>query len=336
MKKKFNILYKILFISLISSVCYAQKPNLQEKIINKNYDNIDGSSIIEIENKFGDILLETSESQKTVEVEIKIQSWHSNINKAKDLLNQISISDNSSENNIDLETQVPSNTNINDKKGFTIIYTVKSPVDINLNLDNKYGSISLESINGNTEIEVGYGSFKAKDLNGSSNEIEIKYGSGDIDFIEKGEIYSRYLGGLSIGQANDLTIDDKYGNISIGTAGKIEGENAYSNLNINTLRGDIEFESDYGSIKISEINKSFQSINLETSYGSIKIGFENDTAFDFESEVKYGSFKHNIDGLELMKEIEHNTSAEYEGYRFEKGSGRKIFVKASYGSIKFN
>lgn len=337
MKTKNNILYKTLVILLLSaSVGYAQQPNLKEKIITKTFDNIDNTSLIGIENKFGDINMETSADQKNVEVEIIIQSWHTNENKAISMLEQIKISDHSNDNNIQLETIVPSNNNNNSKKGFKIVYHIKAPTDINVDYTNKYGSINTESIAGSATIHVSYGSLKTKDLNGQSNEIKISYGSGDIDFIEKGEVTTRYLSKLNIGQANNLEIDDKYGNIYIGTAGFVRGEAAYSNLEINTLRTALDFESDYGSIKIQEVEKSFEQINADSAYGSIKIGFGDNTPFNFEAKTRYGSFKHNIEGVEVMKSIEHNTSSEYSGYRFDKNSTKKIYVKSAYGSIKFN
>ncbi|MBD0404622.1 DUF4097 family beta strand repeat-containing protein [Flammeovirga sp. EKP202] len=337
MKTKSNIIYSTFFIFFLTiSLGFAQHPNLKEKITTETFNKIDKTSLISIENKFGDIILETSSSQKNVVVEAKVQAWHSSEKKAIELLDEIRIVNQSSGHNVKFETIVPSSTNINNKKGFKIIYTITAPQDINIDFHNKYGSITTESIDGTSVLEVAYGSLKTKDLNGPSNEIKISYGSGDIDFIEKGEIRSRYLGKLNIGQANKLEIDDKYGNITIGTAGSIEGESAYSNFEVNTLRNSLNYESDYGSIKVNEVASSFKEINADAAYGSIKIGFDEDTPFQFNAETRYGSFKNNAEGVEIYKSIEHNTSSEYEGYRIRKDSGKKIYVKSAYGSIKFN
>ncbi|NME68947.1 DUF4097 family beta strand repeat-containing protein [Flammeovirga aprica] len=337
MKKNNNIVYNTAILFLLSvTLAFGQQPNLKEKKINETFSKIDETSLITIENKFGDVILETSKDQKNVEVEVVIQAWHSSEKKALALLEEIRVVNQSSGRNVHFETIVPSSTNINNKKGFKIIYNISAPQDINIDFHNKYGSITTESINGSSVLDVAYGSLKTKDLNGSSNEIKISYGSGDIDFIEKGEVRSRYLGKLNIGQANKLEIDDKYGNISIGTAGSIEGESAYSNFEINTLRNSLNYEADYGSIKVEEVASSFVEINAETAYGSIKIGFEENTPFQFSAATRYGSFKNNADGVEINKSIEHNTSAEYAGYRIKKDSDKKIYVKSAYGSIKFN
>ncbi|KXX69152.1 hypothetical protein AVL50_17080 [Flammeovirga sp. SJP92] len=337
MKTKNNIIYNTIFLFFIfTSIGFAQHPNLQEKVTKETFSKIDKTSLITIENKFGDVILETSTGQDDVTVKVTVQAWHTSEKKAKDLLEQIRIVNQSSGRNVQFETIVPSSTNINSKKGFKIIYHISAPQDINIDFHNKYGSITTESINGTSVLDVAYGSLTTKDLNGPSNKIRISYGSGEIDFIEKGEVRSRYLGKLNIGQANKLEIDDKYGNINIGTAGDIFGESAYSNFEVNTLRNSLNYESDYGSIKVNEVASSFEEINADAAYGSIKIGFSQDTPFQFSAETRYGSFKNNADGVEIYKSIEHNTSSEYEGYRISKDSGKKIYVKSAYGSIKFN
>ncbi|MBB6461564.1 DUF4097 family beta strand repeat-containing protein [Flammeovirga kamogawensis] len=336
MKSRNIIQYSLIaFLVILSNWAFAQHPNA-EKTIEKTFNDINSSTVLSINNKYGDINISTSKQQKTIEVKIVIEAWHPNQGKAEDILSSIKVQNNISDNTILFTTITPSSVSINNKKGFKITYNVTAPEDINLDIDNKYGSLVTESINGSGEFNVSYGSFIANELNGKSNSINISYSSCEIDFIENAEIRSRYLGKLSIGQVNSAEIDDKYGNINIGTAGDLIADCAYSNLNVDILRSTLQAEADYGSVKVNKVATSFKSMDIDVSYGSAKIDFDPDVSFQFNASVKYGSFKSNLEGLTINKQIEKNTSAEYSGYNNEASSDKTINVRSAYGSIKFN
>ncbi|AZQ62514.1 hypothetical protein EI427_09750 [Flammeovirga pectinis] len=325
----------IAFLVIFSNWAFAQQPNA-DKTIEKTFSDINSSTVLSINNKYGDINVSTSKDQKTVDVKIVIEVWHPNQSKAEDILSTIKIQDSSSDNLISFTTITPSSVSINNKKGFKITYNVNAPENINLDIENKYGSLVTESISGSGKFNISYGSLIANELNGNSNSITISYSSCEIDFIENAEIRSRYLGKLLIGQVNTLEIDDKYGNINIGTAGDLVADCAYSNLNVDILRGVLQAEADYGSVKINKVATSFKKIDIDVSYGSAKIDFDPEVSFKFNAAVKYGSFKSNLDGLSINKQIEKNTSAEYSGFNKDASTSKTVNVESAYGSIKFN
>ncbi|KXX68875.1 hypothetical protein [Flammeovirga sp. SJP92] len=77
MKTKNNIIYNTIFLFFIfTSIGFAQHPNLQEKVTKETFSKIDKTSLITIENKFGDVILETSTGQDDVTVKVTVQAWH--------------------------------------------------------------------------------------------------------------------------------------------------------------------------------------------------------------------------------------------------------------------
>ncbi|MBB3699046.1 DUF4097 domain-containing protein [Flammeovirga yaeyamensis] len=336
MKKFNNIIFSILFLCIATALQAKQHPNTVSRKEVKKYTSINTSSVMNISNRYGDINIETGKDIKDVEIEILFEAWSTSESKAQSMLESISVSDNSSGNNISLKTNTPSSVSINDRKGFKITYTVKAPESINLSLINKYGGIFSDDISGEAFIEVGYGNLTMKELKNESNEIIIKYGNGTIDYIEKGEFETKYLGKLNIGQANDIILDDAYGNINVGTAINVSGSSKYSNLNINNLKGQFNYQIGYGNINVDHVDKNFTGINASSSYGSIKLNLTENVDFAYEANVRYGSFKSNLSTLENYYQIEKNTSAEYKGYNLDKNSDKKLVLKSSYGSIKIN
>ncbi|OHX65927.1 DUF4097 family beta strand repeat-containing protein [Flammeovirga pacifica] len=336
MKTFNNIIYSLLFFCVAINASAAQQPNLIEKRINKSFDNINANSLLNISNRYGDINIETSKDINKVTIEIILEAWHSSKSKAENTLSSLSISDNSSGNNISFKTNTPSNSSINDRKGFKITYNIKAPTSININLINKFGGIFSDDIDGKAFIEVSYGNLTIKELRNEDNEIIIKYGNGDIDFIEKASLDTKYLGKLNIGQANELEVTDSYGNINLGTAGIISGSSKYSNLNISILKGQLDYKIGYGNINIEEVSKSFSGINASSSYGSIKLNFNTNTEFSYEAYVRYGSFKSNLSTIENYYQVEQNTSSEFKGFNLKRNSENKVYLKASYGSLKIN
>ncbi|WP_281615829.1 DUF4097 family beta strand repeat-containing protein [Flammeovirga sp. SubArs3] len=336
MKTLRNIIFNLIFLMVVHQVADAQHPNLVSKTFERSYSNVNSNTLLEISNAFGNVVIETRDGISQVDVKVTMEAWNTSANKAQSTLESISIEDNSSDGHINLSTITPSSSNNNSKKGFKITYNVLAPSDIRTELYNKYGGIITDDLKGDSHLKVAYGNLTAKDLSSQNNHIEISYGSGEIDFIEKGSIRTRYLGSLQIGQANDVEIDDKYGNIQIGTAGTIVGESDYSTLSIGQLKDALSYDIDYGTLKVEGVTKEFTDISASSSYGSIKIAFEDDAPFNFDANTRYGSFKSNIDGLTITTQIEKNTSSEFSGYHLKKNTGKNVSVKSSYGSIKFN
>ncbi|UZR95452.1 hypothetical protein [Chondrinema litorale] len=287
-----------------------------------------------IENRFGEVKINTwTKNQLTVD--IVITTWGRNEETAQDLLDKIDIDHKKSGSLITFETNISKSSNNNNKSGFEINYEVNMPQSLSLDLDNRFGPIYIGNHTGSLELVSAYGSINAKRLMGKGSEIKVSYGSATIEEIGSGTLKSSYCGYVEIGKAGTLIIDDRNGKVEIDEADELEVESAYSHFRLRQLNHRLELESKFGGVDIENVKSSFSRIDIEISYGSLSLDLEDTPDFVFDVDVSYGSFNTNISGVEIKKQIEGYTSAEYSGYR-GKGGTSFVSVESSYGSVKFN
>jgi hypothetical protein len=232
-----------------------------------------------------------------------------------------------------------------------IHYLIKMPVTNNVNLNNDYGEISLDKLEGTSIINCDYGKINIGELLNSNNKINIDYtNKSTIEFMKDGAINADYstlhiekagrtklnsdYSHISFGMLVTLDYNCDYGDLKIEDCGSISGNSDYMNTTIGKLRGSGVFDSDYGSIKINELGANFKILDIKSSYTQIKLGVNSNTAFNITASLSYGGFKAK-DGFTFNKEIKKSSSKYYEGYFNSANSANNITIKSSYGSISF-
>ncbi|GAA4838967.1 hypothetical protein GCM10023331_25270 [Algivirga pacifica] len=319
---------------LLLGVISAQAQEEQTKTFQYNH-KVDKSDLLSIDNRFGNVVIATNDG-KEIDIKVEVKAWASSAKKAQNILDDIEISESISGGRYLYQTTIHGGNGSNNRQGYEINYHVKMPKALALDLENKYGNISMEDYTGKLSLELGYGQLYAKKLETEECKLEIKYSKASIDYLKGGNIESKYCSSFDIQEAGNLDWEDKYGSASIGKVHQLKGESAYSKLKIGELTGVLSWETDYSSLKVDRIATSFTDIRVDSSYGGVRLNFDKDTAFDFAVTTKYGGFSTTLEGLDIMKEYEKNTSGEYEGYRNKKNTGKRVEVDSRYGSVRFS
>ena len=329
----YQFAYSLILLLLTTNLLAQRRGYELSKKKNEQY-TVSSTEKLEVENRFGQVKINTwNKNQLTVD--ITIIAWGRNEQVAQDLLDKINIDHRRRDGEISFKTNISKTSNNNNKSGFEINYEINMPQSMALDLDNRFGAIYLGNHSGTLELVSAYGSLTAKRLMGKGSEIKISYGKATIEEISSGSLKSSYCGYVEITKAGTLIIDDRNGKVEIDEADELEVESAYSHFRLRQLNHRIELESKFGGVDIEDVKSGFSRIDIEISYGSLSLDLDNTPDFVFDVDVSFGSFNTNVSGVEIKKQIEGYTSAEYSGFR-GKGGNSFVSVESSYGSVKFN
>ncbi|MCX2679182.1 hypothetical protein OOZ15_04445 [Galbibacter sp. EGI 63066] len=357
------ILYKITLLFLCAPLlCPAYSPGwggkyTKEKKINKEF-SVNANALLKIDNSYGNLHITSWDENRTV-IEVHIKTNSNSEEKAQKKLDEIDVQFQASSSMVSAKTIFEkSNWSsgwfswfTNDNVSMEINYTIKVPVGNSVELDNDYGGIYLDEINGKATINCDYGRIEIGKLNASNNVLNFDYTSkSTIGYIKSGQIDADYSGYV-IENAGDLLINADYttseivnvknieyscdyGSIKIGNATNIKGDGDYLSTRFGTVHGNLELDSDYGSIKIEELAADAKNVKIISDYTGIKIGYNSNYHFNFEIELSYAGLGGDID-FEYQISREKSTSKYYQG-RYGGETTNKLYIDSDYGSVNFN
>ncbi len=357
-----TILFKyttlLLFAIPMVLVAHEGKPKgkyTKEKTIKKEF-SVNSNALLKVKNSYGNLNI-TSWNENRILIEVHIKTNGNNEEKVQRKLDDINVDFEASSSVVSARTIFNSNKSswgINwgsNNVNMQVNYTIKLPVKNSVHLNNDYGSIILDRIDGHAKINCDYGRLEIGELHGRNNELNFDYTSKSvIEYMNSGSIKADYSG-FTIGKTNDITLDADYtnstikkmknlkydcdyGKLEVLEASDITGNGDYINVSLGTIHGDVEINADYGSVKIGEMAADGGNVNVESDYTGIKIGYDPQYHFNFELDLEYGGFK-GRENLEINVSKEKSTSKYYKGFYGSQSSGNNISIKSDYGSVTF-
>ena len=322
------------------------------KTIKKEFD-VNADALLSIKNKYGNVDV-ISWDQNRVEIEVTITVSGNNESKVIDRLSKINVNFENSRSAVSAKTTIDNGSrswySSNNKMNYQIDYKVKVPVTNSVDLNNDYGTISLNEIKGKAEINCDYGKILIGSLYHEDNSINIDYTSdSEIELMNGGSInadYSKFriekakrielnadYTDSEFVHVEDLDFVCDYGKLVVGEANNIDGHGDYLTIRLGTIYKNLSIDADYGGIKVDKLMKGFESVRIHSDYAGIKIGMDNDMAFDFIGKSSYGGFDIEGDNVTYLKKVVKSTSKYYEGFVKQENSGAKIDISSEYGSV---
>lgn len=359
-------LYKLLFlIALSPSLLFCSNgPNemigkhTREKKISKKY-TVSPDAILKINNSYGNIDLKTWD-QNTVSIEVIIKTNGNDEQKVKEKLDEINVEFQqtssgvsarttfSKDNSSWLSSLFSGSNNVN----MEINYIIRAPATNNVDFSNDYGSIFIDKLNGNSRISCDYGRLDIGELRGASNHISFDYSRNSrFGYINRAVInadYSEFT--VEDAKSIDLNADYTnsnfkrtellqfscdYGSLTVDKVKRISGSGDYLSTRIGEIHQSADLNFDYGSATISRVVKGAGEIKITSDYTGIKIGYDPSHPFNFSVKTSYGSVK-GIDGFEINKQNQSNSSKSYSGYYLNQSNNSNIVINSSYGGVTFN
>ncbi|MCP4883578.1 MAG: hypothetical protein GY908_07285 [Flavobacteriales bacterium] len=323
------------------------------KTIKKDFEvNADASLIIR--NKYGNVDV-ISWNQNRVEIEVTIIVSGNNEDKVVDRLSKINVNFEISKSAVSATTIIENSSkgwyNSKNKMNYQIDYKVKVPVTNSVDLNNDYGTITLNEIRGRADINCDYGKILVGSLYHEDNSINIDYTSdSEIELINGGTInadYSKFrvekakkielnadYTNSEFVHIEDLDFNCDYGKLEVDQANNIDGNGDYLTIRLGKIYKTLSIDADYGGIKIEKLMNGFKSIRIHSDYAGIKIGMDNDLSFNFIGKSSYGGFDIEGENVTYLKKVVKSTSKYYEGFVNRENSGATINISSEYGSVK--
>ncbi|PCJ93231.1 MAG: hypothetical protein COA50_14460 [Flavobacteriaceae bacterium] len=327
----------------------------KEKTIKKEF-SVNSDALLKINNSYGNLNI-TSWNEDRVVIEIHIKTNGNSEDKVQQKLDGISVDFESSSSLVSARTIFNKNKSSwgwnwgNNNVNMQVNYTIKLPVKNSVNLNNDYGNITLDRIDGHAKISCDYGRLDIGELRGRNNELRFDYTSkSTIAYINSGEIDADYSGftiekagdlaikadytNSHIMQMENLTYSSDYGTLEVREANNVRGTGDYINTKLGTIHGNVDITADYGSVKINNLAEDAGNVRIRTDYTGVKIGYDPQYYFDFEITTEYASVS-GKDDFEINVSIEKSREKYYKGYYGKENSGNHISINSDYGNVSF-
>ncbi len=327
----------------------------KEKTIKKEFD-VNSDALLKVRNSYGNLNI-TSWSKDRILIEVHIKTNGNNEEKVQRKLDGISVDFETSRSVVSARTVFSKNKSgwgwswSNNNVNMQINYTIKLPIKNSVHLNNDYGNIFLDRVDGHAKINCDYGRLEIGELRGRNNQLNFDYTSkSTIGFIQSGTINADYSG-FTIEKAGDLIIkanytnstvqkmgnlqySSDYGNIEIGEAKNVQGNGDYITIKLGILHGNVDLTSDYGSIRIREMAQDAGNLRIRSDYTGVKIGYHPQYHFGFEIKTSYAGVSGKDDFEINISEVK-NTSKFFKGHYGSANSGNSVHITSEYGSVSF-
>ncbi len=349
----------IYFLLLIPTMLFATHGTFdgkytKEKKINKEY-NVNADAGLKVINSYGNIDIVTWNENRTV-IEVVIRTNGNNEENVQKRLDEITVDFTANGSLVTAKTQFKNKNkswswwgNKKNNVSVEVNYTIKLPITNSVDLNNNYGAISLNKLQGNAKINCDYGQIIIGELLADNNYLNFDYTTkSTIGFMKSGKINADYSGftidkaerielnadytNSEILDVGHLNYNCDYGKVIIGKVNSLIGNGDYLNNRIDEVTGDLDLNTDYGSIKVNKLSSTFKSAKINGSYTGIKLGFDSSLSFDFDFKMSYASF--NGDDLVTVKHSANDyKDKSYTGFHGTEKSGNTINIRTSYGGI---
>ena len=354
MKSIYKITLLLLFIPLLTSANGTNPKHEKSRVIKKSF-SVNEDAKVSLNNRYGNLNI-TTWNKNTVEIEVTITVKGNDLDDVEDKLSTINVEFNANSHLVEAETVFGSkksnwswwrkSKNLN----YKINYVVKMPKSNSVDLDNDYGNIYLDNLDGRADINCDYGKISVGELSASGNNINLDYSSNSsIGFMKSGDVnidYSKLTietsekirinadySNIKLDKTDNVSFNCDYGSISIDEANDIKGNADYLTMRIGTVRKNLYIDTDYGSLSVKNLAKGFENVEIDGQYAGIKIGVDPDASFNFEIDLQYAGFSRNDDKMEFFKSISKTTKKYYEG-KFGKGkTSSRVKIKSQYGGV---
>lgn len=323
---QFRLFLAVFFVLSING-SYAAGDKFTRSI-KKEY-SISRDAELSVENKFGKIHCANWE-RNAISIEVTITVEAPNEQKAMRIFDMVSIEIEGSSSEVTAETDISGDYHGN-KESYSIAvdYLIYVPASISASLENKFGDIYLEQVDGPVSIDLSYGSLEAENLTSTDNELDISFSKASIQMINECALDIKYsecmvydckrmsveskFSTMRIEKITAAEIESQYDTYLIGDMQVAEAGAEFSTLKVSKLLKRIEVESQYGSIMIKYVAPKFDEISIYNSFGDVEIGIDEEASYHVDATIKMGSFSYPRENASISKQTEGYTTSTYEG-----------------------
>lgn len=344
------LLWCLFSISLVAS---GQDSITSNKVINRSYP-IAEQDRLEVENKYGDIIVESSETNElNIRVELILNGGSE---KAISELNEyvdVEISKNGSF--IIAKTLWGKNASFFTKslegikgifdgdRSVEVNYFIETPDYLELRITNKFGDIFIGDHKGGLDIDLSHGDLRSRRIS-RPEKVSVSYGKMIVDEWGEGMV-EIFFGELDSKSAENLRVKSKHSEIDIEEAGKLvfhsqndeihienvqelRGDFRFSQTQIDNLVGSLNLDQDYGDLRVKSMHPQFESAEIRLKKGDVTLIVDESTPFNFSVYLRDGETFSSVPDLVTLKRDEQvGDERQMEGFWKAPHPTRKISIR---------
>ncbi len=297
--------------------------NYESSFVKKMTVDPEGKSKMLVENAHGNVYIEKG-TGANIEVEANITIRNNDEEYAKN------ISDSLIEVTVTDKVKIRSRRNdyLDNKamiKSININYTIKVPKDIEIEVDNAHGEISMEGIlkpskvicrhgeirlremGGNVEVDNSHGNIRASgvkgnlDLQNSHANVSVENISGTLS-VETSfcEVDIRNIGG-------NIEVTGNNGKIDIrNAAGDVKSSNRFGDIYLENANKKIDIRNSNGKIMVESDKLIEKDVRLENRFGDIVLVIPKNQQGHFKANTRLGKILNKLN-LEVNEKINEQT-----------------------------
>jgi hypothetical protein len=354
----------IFFIGLLILACPVSAQSVSEKRSFMKSLPLDKETRLEVINKYGDINI-TSWKKDSVHIMAEIEAFAPNHSKLQKMLDGIEINITGTSSLIRAETEFGREITVllESFKGLTgkiidydsrvqINYYINIPDNVDINIKNQFGDISMEDNTGAVSITLSNGDFEANSLNRISG-LSLNFGDAEIGSIKSGKInttFSKFIirksGDLSINSTSTrfelakvekLNVESRRDKFYIGDISGLSGISYFTDYKIETLSGNTDLDLKYGSFDAGRVDAGFEKIILNSAYSDITADFDPSASYEFDIRHTNAFVVLPDKNIKSQKEALNEDKKEYliTGEIGSSPGSRKVKIDATRGNIYF-
>jgi hypothetical protein len=342
-------LIAIAFVLLFNTETFARSEDYKKTF--KEEFKVNKDAELYIRNKFGEVVCRNwDENKVSITVEVTVEA--SNESKANKLLDRIDVELSGDASRVKGITDIADGSGISNVE-FSIDYMIVMPKSMKVDIDNKFGDIVLDEVDGAAKLSIAYGDLEANALNSTTNDLVIKFGEGNFGYVKEADVEIAYseleiegsdileldtkFSEIELGKAGEADITSQYDDYSIEWLGPVDCEAKFSDMTIEYQQGPFNFDIQYGELEVDNIAGVEGRCEVENSFGDVSLEFESGAAFYIDAEVKFGSMDYPKSNTDIKHTEEGYTTHLYEG-TFGEGADRAnvLYIRTKNASVSID
>jgi len=341
-----------LFLAIVTIMVFSFQVTIAKeefkKTITKSFE-INKDATLALKNKFGKIHCENWD-KNTISIEVEITVEAEGQDKANKYFDRIDIDINGAKERVSVTTHFDDKLFKGNDNEISVDFMIKMPASVSLELDHKFGDVILQDVQGNSSIEIGFGSLKAKSFGGTQNDIEMQYSEGYIEYVKNAELELQYseleinevssmsaeskFSELNIGKIDVLTLESGYDDDFIGSVRDFDVEGEFSDVEVRSLSDRLIADFDYGELSVKEIGSNFELVEITNSFSGASLGFNPDASFRLSATIKMGDLTYPRNRASISVVDLSYTSNKYEGIIGNGDSpSSKVIIEAKHSGV---
>lgn len=306
--KRLLILLALILLALLSGSLASAQDHTDKRSVRRSFP-VSLETTLEVHNKYGKIQVATWDKD-SVAIEVDINLSESSSSKLKKLKEGTQISFTGTKSYIIAKTVIESesgriaselksisNTISGSNKRIEINYMVYLPAHMDVVLNNKFGDIYMDDLDGQVDITLSNGVLKANRLKGNAS-ISLSFGNGMIRSLGSANLKLSYSdmvlnevsqldlssksSKLNVDSVNVLKIDSRRDKLYFTHVEYLYGKGNFTQIWVYDLMRESDLYMKYGELTIEHVMPGFNKIYVESDYTDMTLYYDKAVSLEFD------------------------------------------------------